>query len=105
MGGQKGGMTNEQGDFPAVCNKSVQAQSTDAQRPIPLEIFEHSLAEISELSAHQLEHMGRLNIPLFKYGTAKLGLISIAFCKSYKTPSKSLISILARAGFSYELSK
>ena len=50
MGGQRGGMTNEQGDFPAICNKSVQAQSTDAQRPIPVEIFRHSLREINELS-------------------------------------------------------
>ncbi|WP_210252414.1 hypothetical protein [Devosia marina] len=27
MGGQQGGMTNELGEFPSVCNKSVQAQS------------------------------------------------------------------------------
>ena len=26
MGGQKGGMTNERDEYPAVCNKSVQAQ-------------------------------------------------------------------------------
>jgi hypothetical protein len=35
MGGQKGGMTNELGEFPSVCNKSVQAQSTDIQPAIP----------------------------------------------------------------------
>ena len=35
MGGQLGGMTNELGEFPSVCNKSVQAQSTDIQQPIP----------------------------------------------------------------------
>ena len=39
MGGQQGGMHNELGDFPSVCNKSVQAQSTDIQPPIPKEIF------------------------------------------------------------------
>ena len=66
MGGQQGGMTNEQGDFPSVCNKSVQAQSTDIQPPIPPEIFTHSLAELRELSAHQLEHLGRLDKPLYK---------------------------------------
>lgn len=66
MGGQQGGMTNEQGDFPSVCNKSVQAQSTDIQPPIPSEIFTHSLAELRELSAHQLEHLGRLDKPLYK---------------------------------------
>ena len=29
MGGQRGGMVNELGEFPSVCNKSSQAQSTD----------------------------------------------------------------------------
>ncbi|NND40312.1 MAG: histidine kinase, partial [Pseudomonadales bacterium] len=43
MGGQRGGMTNEQGEFPSICNKSVQAQSTDIQQPIPLQVFQHSL--------------------------------------------------------------
>ena len=66
MGGQNGGMTNEQGEFPAVCNKSVQAQSTDIQQPIPEEIFSYSLADLQDLSAHELEHLGRLNTPLFK---------------------------------------
>ncbi|NNC55664.1 MAG: histidine kinase, partial [Pseudomonadales bacterium] len=65
MGGQRGGMTNEQGEFPAVCNKSVQAQSTDIQQPIPLEVFQHSLDEFKQLSAHELEHMGRLGTPLY----------------------------------------
>jgi hypothetical protein len=41
MGGQKGGMTNESGDFPSVCNKSIQAQSTDIQPGIPLEVLTH----------------------------------------------------------------
>jgi molybdopterin-dependent oxidoreductase alpha subunit len=66
MGGQRGGMINEMGEFPSVCNKSVQAQSTDIQPGIPLEVFEHSLADFRELSAHNLEHMGRLNNPIFK---------------------------------------
>jgi len=66
MGGQKGGMTNEQGDFPAVCNKSVQAQSTDIQPPIPNEVFEHTIDEFHRLSAYEMEHLGRLNTPLFK---------------------------------------
>lgn len=66
MGGQLGGMTNELDEFPSVCNKSIQAQSTDIQSPIPNEIFEHSLSELRELSGHELEHLGRLNTPLFK---------------------------------------
>ncbi|HEY6130473.1 MAG TPA: FdhF/YdeP family oxidoreductase [Halioglobus sp.] len=66
MGGQLGGMTNESGEFPSVCNKSVQAQSTDIQPPIPNEIFKHSLAEFQQLSAMEMEKLGRLNTPLFK---------------------------------------
>ena len=66
MGGQLGGMTNELGEFPSVCNKSVQAQLTDVQPPIPREIFDHSLAELGELDGHELEHLGRLGTPLHK---------------------------------------
>ncbi|HEY7885423.1 MAG TPA: FdhF/YdeP family oxidoreductase [Cellvibrionaceae bacterium] len=66
MGGQRGGMTNELDEFPSVCNKSIQAQSTDIQPPIPPELFEHTLDDFKELSAYELEHLGRLNTPLFK---------------------------------------
>ena len=44
MGGQRGGMTNELDEFPSVCNKSVQAQLTDIQPPIPPEVFQHPLS-------------------------------------------------------------
>jgi molybdopterin-dependent oxidoreductase alpha subunit len=66
MGGQRGGMTNELGEYPSVCNKSVQAQSTDIQSPIPSEIFDHTIDELAELSAHELEHLGRLGQPVRK---------------------------------------
>lgn len=66
MGGQNGGMTNELGEFPSVCNKSVQAQSTDIQPPIPHPIFEHSIADLAELSGREMEHLGRLGTPLFR---------------------------------------
>jgi molybdopterin-dependent oxidoreductase alpha subunit len=66
MGGQKGGMTNELGEFPSVCNKSVQAQSTDIQPAIPNGVFEHTIAELAELSGREMEKLGRLNTPLFK---------------------------------------
>ena len=66
MGGQMGGMTNEIGEFPSVCNKSVQAQSTDIQPAIPEEIFSHPVAELDELSAKEMEHLGRLTSPVFK---------------------------------------
>lgn len=66
MGGQKGGMTNELDEFPSVCNKSIQAQSTDIQAPIPEAVFSHSLAELKELSSYELEHLGRLANPIYK---------------------------------------
>ena len=66
MGGQKGGMTNEAGEFPSVCNKSIQAQSTDIQPGIPLEVLTHPLADLRELDGHELEHLGRLATPIYK---------------------------------------
>ena len=66
MGGQRGGMTNELGEFPSVCNKSVQAQSTDIQPPIPHAVFSHSIADLQELSGREMEKLGRLNTPVFK---------------------------------------
>ena len=66
MGGQRGGMTNELGEFPAVCNKSVQAQSSDLQAPIPAEIFQHSIRELAELDEREMNLLGRLNFPLMK---------------------------------------
>jgi len=66
MGGQKGGMTNELGEFPSVCNKSVQAQSTDIQPAIPDEAFLHPLSDMQQLSGREMEKLGRLNTPLFK---------------------------------------
>jgi len=66
MGGQHGGMTNELGEFPSVCNKSVQAQSTDIQPPIPHAIFEHTIDDLAELSGREMERLGRLGTPLFR---------------------------------------
>ena len=66
MGGQRGGMVNELDEFPSVCNKSIQAQSTDIQGPIPDQIFDHTLDELKELSAREIETLGRLGMPLHK---------------------------------------
>ncbi|HVY22719.1 MAG TPA: FdhF/YdeP family oxidoreductase [Steroidobacteraceae bacterium] len=66
MGGQRGGMTNELDEFPSVCNKSIQAQSTDIQPPIPHAVLSHTLDELRELDGHELEHLGRLGDPIYK---------------------------------------
>ncbi|MCA9291781.1 MAG: hypothetical protein KDA25_11685, partial [Phycisphaerales bacterium] len=39
MGGQRGGMVNEQGRFPEVCKKSIQAMAADMQGAIPEHFF------------------------------------------------------------------
>ncbi|MEM9058276.1 MAG: molybdopterin-dependent oxidoreductase, partial [Pseudomonadota bacterium] len=66
MGGQLGGMTNEAGEYPSVCNKSIQAQSSDIQPAIPTELFDHTLDDFAELSPRELESLGRLAHPLYK---------------------------------------
>ena len=67
MGGQKGGMINELGEFPQVCKKAFQAQITDIQAPIPPQLFtEKSISEFKTTSPRLIERSGRLNTPLFK---------------------------------------
>lgn len=66
MGGQKGGMTNEEGEFPSVCNKSIQAQSTDIQQPIPTAVLTHPISDFRALDGYEMEHLGRLDTPLYK---------------------------------------
>lgn len=66
MGGQRGGMTNELDEFPSVCNKSVQAQSSDVRAAIPHGIFEHELEDLQALTGREIDLLGRLDTPLFK---------------------------------------
>ncbi len=66
MGGQKGGMRDEAGGFPAVCKKSFYAQASDLQREIPDWFFRtHTVDELSSWTPRQLEYAGRLAQPLF----------------------------------------
>lgn len=77
MGGQAGGMTNEAGEFPSVCNKSVQAQSTDIQPAIPAEIFNHPISELRDLKPRDIERLGRLGNPVYKAsGASNYSLIN-----------------------------
>lgn len=66
-GGQRGGLHNEYGTGIEICNKNIQAQSSDLRAPIPREIFEdNSIAELAALGGRQLEALGRLAHPLYK---------------------------------------
>lgn len=66
MGGQAGGMRNEQGHFPEVCKKSLQAMVADMQHGLEPEFFQrYSIAQMQALSPRELEWCGRLTQPLF----------------------------------------
>lgn len=65
MGGQGGGMRNEEGQWPEFCKKSVQAMAADMQPPIEHDFFEqHSVAELARRTPRELENMGRLSYPV-----------------------------------------
>jgi molybdopterin-dependent oxidoreductase alpha subunit len=65
MGGQRGGMVNEAGQFPEVCKKSLQAQAADMQGPIGEEALrQHPLARLAAMTPAALEAMGRVAFPL-----------------------------------------
>ncbi len=65
MGGQRGGMVNEQGHFPEVCKKSLQAQVADMRGPLPRNFFkQHSLTDLLALTPKQAEDSGRLVLPV-----------------------------------------
>lgn len=88
MGGQRGGMTNELGEFPSVCNKSVQAQSTDLQPPIPLEVFNHDLHDLKELDESELAKLGRLTTPIYKAAGA-LGYTPVSWQEAASISAKA----------------
>jgi anaerobic selenocysteine-containing dehydrogenase len=65
MGGQNGGMLNEQGHWPEICKKSVQAMAADMQKSIQPKFFEtYSINELKIFSSRELEKSGRLTFPL-----------------------------------------
>ncbi len=67
MGGQKGPIRNEAGEFLQFCKKNVQAQLTDIQKAIPSALFkDYAITDLKKLSARELERLGRLNNPLYK---------------------------------------
>jgi molybdopterin-dependent oxidoreductase alpha subunit len=66
MGGQKGGMRNEQGHWPEVCKKSFQAMVADMQGALQPDFFRtYSLEQLKALSPRELEWSGRLTQPVF----------------------------------------
>ncbi|QEG35623.1 FdhF/YdeP family oxidoreductase [Bythopirellula goksoeyrii] len=65
MGGQRGGMVNEQGHFPEVCKKSLQAMVADMQGAIGPEFWQqYAVEDLRQLSPRELENCGRLTQPV-----------------------------------------
>lgn len=65
MGGQKGGMVNEAGNFPEVCKKSLQAMAADMQGAIKTQFYStYSIPQLQAFSPRELESCGRLTQPV-----------------------------------------
>jgi molybdopterin-dependent oxidoreductase alpha subunit len=65
MGGQKGGMVNEAGQFPEVCKKSLQAMAADMQGAIKQQFWStYSIPQLQSFSPLELETCGRLTQPV-----------------------------------------
>ena len=65
MGGQSGGMRNEQNHWPEVCKKSIQAMAADMQGAIQSKFFKRfSIDQLRQFSPREMEHAGRITTPL-----------------------------------------
>ena len=65
MGGQRGGMVNEEGSFPEVCKKSVQAVVSDMGKTISDEFwFTNTNLQIRSMDSRSLEKLGRIGSPI-----------------------------------------
>ena len=66
-GGQNGGFYNEQRSGIEICNKNIQAHTSDTRAPISNTFFlENSISKLRALSAKELEALGRIGTPLYK---------------------------------------
>lgn len=65
MGGQRGGMVNEEGHFPEICKKSIQAQAADMAGAISEEFFRTTpISALEQLTSAEFEKLGRLTFPI-----------------------------------------
>lgn len=71
-GGQNGGLKNEAARTLEVCNKNIQAHTSDIRPGIPAQYFlQNPISQMTQLSGKQMEDLGRLTLPLFKPAGAK----------------------------------
>jgi molybdopterin-dependent oxidoreductase alpha subunit len=101
MGGQHGGMVNEQGSFPEVCKKSIQAMAADMQPAITADFWKkHSLDQMKRWTPRQLEASGRLIQPvLYEQGSSHYRPIS--WSEAFDRISQKLSALLPDQTFWY----
>ncbi len=101
MGGQRGGMVNEQGHFPEVCKKSLQAMVADMQGAIKPEFWRRFGArELRAMTPRELEHCGRLVEPVLY--TPELGRYQpISWDDAFERIASKLTSMPADETFWY----
>jgi molybdopterin-dependent oxidoreductase alpha subunit len=101
MGGQKGGMVNEQGSFPEVCKKSIQAMTADMQPAITADFWsKNSLAELATWSPRRLEKSGRLIQPVL-YEKGATHYRTITWNEAFDRLATALKSITPDESFWY----
>jgi len=65
MGGQQGGMVNEDGHFPEVCKKSLQAMTADMRGKIDKSFYAtYTIDQLRSFTPRELEALGRIADPL-----------------------------------------
>ncbi len=101
MGGQKGGMKDEAGGFPAVCKKSIYAQASDLQPAVTNELFRNnSVEQLSSWTPQQLEHAGRLSTPMF-CGEGDTHYRPVSWEKAFELVTDRLKTVSADRTFFY----
>jgi molybdopterin-dependent oxidoreductase alpha subunit len=101
MGGQKGGMRNEQGRWPEFCKKSLQAMVGDMQGELKNDFFKtYSIYQMESLSSRELETAGRLVSPMYQAEGAS-HFEAITWKKAFSLISEKLKSISPSESFWY----
>ena len=101
MGGQRGGMVNEMGHFPAVCKKSIQAMVADMQPGISTAFWKQNPPQaLRNWTSRELEAAGRLSEPVM-YSRATDDFVPVSWETALGIIGKKLIATPADQSFWY----
>ncbi|MFW5701472.1 MAG: histidine kinase, partial [Bacteroidota bacterium] len=100
-GGQRGGMTDEAGNYPEVCKKSFQANLSDIQNAIDPDIFNRfSIDDFRRMNGREIDRLGRLTHTIYKNaGDTHYRIISPS--EAIRIISEKMKSISGRRSFFY----